>query len=73
MEMGDRFPDVDWYCDECHECLNDQPGFSDQNDRWNCSGCGYGNNISAEEILSDEDVAQAIDFLTNFDPAKFSD
>lgn len=24
--MSERFPEIDWYCDRCNACLNDQPG-----------------------------------------------
>ena len=70
--MSERFPDVDWYCDECDEYLNDQRGFNDQSDIWSCSACGHRNNISAEEILSEDEVARALEFLSRFDPRKFS-
>ena len=70
--MSERFPDVDWYCDECDEYLNEQSGFSDQNDCWICTDCGYENSISAGAILSEEAVTRAIDFLKSFDPKKYS-
>lgn len=27
--MGNRFGNVDWYCDKCGAYLNDQDGFDD--------------------------------------------
>ncbi len=29
--MSERFPDIDWYCDNCDAYLNSQPGFDDNN------------------------------------------
>ena len=27
--MSERFPGIDWFCDRCNACLNDQDGFND--------------------------------------------
>ena len=70
-QLGGRFPEVDWYCDECDEYLNDQAGFDDGNSTWTCVHCGQQNNISSEAILSDVAVDKALDFLANFDPKKY--
>lgn len=70
--MSDRFPDVEWYCDECDAYLNEQVGFSDQGGSWMCADCGHQNGISADAILSDDDVARAVEFLSNFDPKNYS-
>lgn len=70
--MSERFPDVDWYCDQCDASLNEQRGFDDQRDAWRCKNCGHTNSISADQILSEEAVARALDFLSTFDPRKFS-
>ena len=32
--MGDRFPDIDWWCDRCNAHLNDQIGFDDHKYIW---------------------------------------
>lgn len=44
--MGERFPDVDWYCDRCGEHLNGQAGFDDHRYTWPCEACGHKNSIS---------------------------
>lgn len=69
--MNERFPEVDWYCDECNEPLNDQSGFNDQNDVWSCTECGHPNSISGDSILTDADLERAWNRLKNFDPRKF--
>lgn len=48
--MGERFPDVDWYCDRCGEHLNGQAGFDDHRYTWSCEGCGHKNSISRANI-----------------------
>lgn len=63
--MSARFPDVDWYCDECDADLGEQPGFDDHNDTWACAICGHDNPIS-EDVIFDP-----WEFLANFDPNKF--
>ena len=49
--MSARFPDVDWYCDECDADLGEQPGFDDNNEVWECAECGHGNPISEDVIF----------------------
>lgn len=49
-----RVEDCDWYCDNCGECLNDQPGFTYDCGTWTCTCCGYENYIDEDNII-DED------------------
>ncbi len=63
--MNTRFPDVDWYCDECDAGLGEQPGFDDNNEVWECAECGHDNPIS-EDVIFDP-----WEFLANFDPNQF--
>ena len=28
--MGERFPEIDWYCDRCNAYLNEQEGFDEK-------------------------------------------
>ena len=48
--MSERFPEIDWYCDRCNACLNDQPGFDDHHYVWKCTECGHKNSISSDDI-----------------------
>ena len=48
--MGERFPDVDWWCDRCGAYLNSQDGFDDHHYIWKCTECGHKNSISASNI-----------------------
>ena len=48
--MGDRFPDIDWWCDRCGAYLNGQYGFSDRKRVWKCEECGHKNSISRDNI-----------------------
>jgi hypothetical protein len=51
MLMSEKFPDIDWYCDECDAYLNDQPGFDDNCGVWVCTECGCENEISEDQII----------------------
>lgn len=45
--------DYDWYCDECNEYLNEQPGFNADCGTWTCTNCGELNYIDKSEILDE--------------------
>lgn len=47
--MGDRFPDIDWWCERCKAYLNSQIGFDDHKYIWECTECGHKNSISREQ------------------------
>lgn len=66
-----RFPDIDWSCDECFAYLNDQPGFTDENGSWTCAECGRVSSVSSDNILSEETIAKADEWLSNFDPKNY--
>lgn len=53
--MGERFPNVDWWCDRCNAYLNDQSGFDDYKYIWQCTECGHKNSISVSNIYESED------------------
>lgn len=42
---------IDWYCDDCNAHLNDQIGFDQYADCWTCTGCGFQNNITKDNVL----------------------
>lgn len=46
----------DWYCDECNELLNYQPGFYSECGTWTCTNCGELNYIDENEILSSSEI-----------------
>jgi len=50
--MAQRFPDVDWFCDNCGAYLNFQPGFNDHHYIWKCTQCGFKSSISSANIRS---------------------
>ena len=53
-----RFPDIYWHCDRCGDILNNQEGFSDRYEAWQCRRCGWINPISSEHIYENfEDAA----------------
>ncbi len=43
--------DIDWYCDECDEHLNNQIGFDPYSDTWTCTECGHVNNLDKDSIV----------------------
>lgn|GEM_PF-2139697 len=47
----ERFPDIDWYCDNCNEYLNIQDGFNDRKYIWKCTECGFKSSISRDNIF----------------------
>ncbi|WP_413527699.1 Sec23/Sec24 zinc finger-containing protein [Marinilactibacillus psychrotolerans] len=49
--MSERFPEVDWFCDNCNTYLNDQSGFNDHKYLWQCTKCGFKNSISSTNIF----------------------
>lgn len=55
-----RFPDVDWYCDNCNAYLNDQDDFDDHLSTWECEECGYENTISSDSILTDNIITSIV-------------
>ena len=51
-----NYDDVDWYCDECDAYLNNQIGFNTSSGRWTCTNCGCENDVTEDNILSDEEA-----------------
>lgn len=49
-KKNSRFPDYEWYCVNCHENLNAQPGFDDNKFTWKCTNCNYKNSISKDNL-----------------------
>ncbi|MBM7690509.1 Sec23/Sec24 zinc finger-containing protein [Enterococcus ureilyticus] len=53
--MSERFPDVDWWCDNCDKQLNIQNNFDDYKFVWKCTECGYKNSISKDNVFDEDD------------------
>lgn len=53
--MGDRFADIDWWCDRCNEHLNTQIDFDDNKYIWRCTECGHKSSISSTNIYNSEE------------------
>lgn len=51
FKKKDKFPDIDWYCDDCGDYLNSQSGFHDGCGEWTCTQCGHINPINESEII----------------------
>lgn len=49
-DMERRFPGCEWYCDKCEAHLNEQPGFDDHLEVWQCRVCGNLNHLDPDEI-----------------------
>lgn len=65
--MEERFPGIDWFCDNCDSNLNKQKGFDDRKYIWKCKKCGYKNSISAANIRYKDPVIHNITgFLLGF-------
>ncbi|MBO0421260.1 Sec23/Sec24 zinc finger-containing protein [Vagococcus fluvialis] len=52
--MGERFADIDWYCDNCNAYLNGQDSFDDNKYIWKCTNCGFKSSISKDNIRYDD-------------------
>lgn len=48
--MKTRFPNIDWFCDNCGAQLDIQDGFDDRKYIWKCTECGYKTSISRDDI-----------------------
>jgi len=49
--------DMIWYCDECDDCLDDQPGFTGERGSYTCAKCGCVNYINpvVKEVIDEDD------------------
>lgn len=47
--------DCDWYCDQCNTLLNVQPGFTTVTGSWTCAECGFENDVTSGNIISDDE------------------
>ncbi|MFD1484796.1 hypothetical protein ACFQ5J_06090 [Lacticaseibacillus baoqingensis] len=57
----EKFPDIDWWCDNCRAYLNDQPGFMDSKGSWKCAECGYTSSITEADIVYDSPAEEYSD------------
>ena len=62
FESNSRSDDVDWFCDGCDAQLNIQPGFTTATGKWTCTKCGYENDVTTDNILSEEEAETARSF-----------
>lgn len=56
-DSDQRFPGIEWYCDQCLEHLNEQDGFDDHLPVWQCRVCGWLNALEADEIYENREDA----------------
>ena len=47
----------EWYCDNCDAHLNYQEGFDASSGEWECSNCGWLNDVSEANILQGDLLA----------------
>ncbi len=45
---------IDWNCDACGARLNYQSGFTTEYGTWECTECGYENNVTDDNIVPDD-------------------
>jgi hypothetical protein len=70
-DLDNRFPGIEWYCDQCGAHLNEQEGFDDHLPSWKCLKCGFENKLSVGEIYDNhEDWRNGI---RKADPDKLAD
>lgn len=50
--------DITWYCDGCHAILNEQQGFSTDSGHWECTECGFDNDVTDSNVYSSEEDYQ---------------
>ena len=64
-DLERRFPGIEFFCDQCNAHLNEQEGFTDHLDFWQCRKCGHVNPINMNEIYENvEDYNNGIQRLT---------
>ena len=54
QSSGNRAENCDWYCDECGVFMNNQPGFTVASGTWKCTACGAENDVTEDNIISDD-------------------
>lgn len=70
-DLDQRFPGIEWYCDNCGAHLNEQEGFDDHLPAWKCAACGYENQLESDEIYDNhEDWRNGV---RKADPKKMAD
>lgn len=70
-DLDNRFPGIEWYCDNCKAHLNEQEGFDDHLNEWKCTRCGYVNHIGMDNIFDNEEDAE--NNVHHTDEAKFKE
>ena len=70
-DFSQRFPDIIWKCDRCGDTLNEQTGFDDHLEYWQCRRCGWINPLSMEHIH--DSAEDAMNGRRACDEDKFSD
>ena len=48
--------EIVWYCDSCDAELSRQSGFNTDSGTWTCEKCGYLNDVTEDNILSEEEA-----------------
>ena len=56
-DFESRFPDIRWQCDQCGAVLNDQEGFDDHYEAWQCRRCGQINPLDPQRIYENNEDA----------------
>lgn len=51
----------DWYCNVCGARLNYQSGFTTEYGTWECTECGYENDVTDESIVPDDFVGTLLE------------
>ena len=49
---------ITWYCDGCNSILNNQPGFNTNRGKWECTECGYDNDVTSSNVYDSEESYQ---------------
>ncbi len=50
--------DITWYCDGCNSVLNEQEGFNTYSGSWECTECGYFNDVTSDNVFASEEAYQ---------------
>lgn len=50
---------VEWFCDGCHSTLNDQIGFTTSYSTWECTECGYENDVTDDSVFESYEAYQS--------------
>ena len=54
-DVDSKYPDTTWKCDKCGAILNQQEGFDENLDEWECQDCHHINKLDISKVYNNEE------------------